>query len=527
MVDWDKATFEALQEDVPRTAAILSDEVLARVTTLENENAGLKESLADVRAMFALEDRGWALITGLNTGERLEGLDLDELKEISEAIRPHLVGDGLVKRGADLHSGYVWSKGLGIEGVASTGKQGRPTNSQTFYEDPINQESIFSALSHEEIQKARYADGNVFLAVNKSTREVRRIPLNQITGLRVNPDFPEEVWAWQRTWNPNDRPDSKQKVLWYYTPRFKGKRQKSYTEGGKTVAISETEIVIDRRFNRQIGYPLGIPDAVAAMPWIAAYTEIINYGRVVNESLAKILFKIISKTSAGARTAGVKIANMSGHGNAASMVEGQDAQAISTAGKGYDFTSARPVASMAAAALNVPNIELLSDSSAAGSSYGAAQSLSPATKNAMRLMQAEWIELFEEIFNYLGLGRPRIWFDPLEDPDPYRAAQQLKILSDGLSDEEYRGKVLDLLDIAGNAADIPEILALRTLAAKTAAEPAQAASPDQGQSNGSGGGGQGANDQRTDGIGEMLNRMQDDAFLDNLRNLVERLESIS
>lgn len=523
MTDWDAETYQALQEDA--SPAIPDTFMSARIAALESQNEALRESLSDVRAMVAVDDRGWTLIAGLTSGERLEGLDLEEVQDIAEVIRPHVVGDSLAKRGVDLHSGYVWSKGLNIEGVRrETGKRGASTELQKFYANQVNQDNLFSATAHEELQKARFTDGNILLSVNTSAKEVRRIPFNQIISIKVNPDFPEEVWAYLRQWDPQDRPDSKIQKRWYYTNRFPGKRTKTITVKGDTIPVAE-ETVVDRRFNRQVGWPLGIPDAVAAMPWIAAYEEIVQYGRVVNESLAKILYKVISKTKNGATTAAVKVSGMAGHGNTASMLEGQDVAAVSTAGKGYDFVSARPVAAMAAAALNVPNIELLSDSAAAGSSYGAAQSLTPATKNAMRLMQSQWVELFFEVLSLLKIVTPRIWFEPLEDADLYREMQATTLGAVALADDEYRGKVLDLLNIPGDPTDIPEILKFRTQAADPAA---QQAAPDQGTSNGTGGGGQGANDQRSDGIGEALRRqMADEDILRRWEAVVERLEAAS
>jgi len=523
MVDWDAATYEALQEDAKPRTVLPSEQVLSELTALRGENASLRESLDEVRAMIKLEDRGWTLIGDISSGDRLEGLDLDEVQEISNVIRPQVVGDGLAKRGVDLHTGYVWSKGVNIEGSERSGKRGRPTAIETFCSNPVNQQNLLSTTAREELQKARYADGNILLACDTSKKEVRRIPFNQIVSLRVNPEYPEEVWAYLRKWNPQDRKDSKEIKRWYYTKAYTGPKQKSFTQNGDTIAINPDTIIVDGRFNRQVGWPLGIPDAVAAMPWIAAYEEIIQYGRVVNESLAKILYKVISKTKTGAQNAAVKIAGMSGFGNAASMVEGQDIAAFQHAGKGYDFATARPVAAMAATALNVPNIELLADSSAAGSSYGAAQTLSPSTKNAMRIMQGAWVEIFQSVFEVLGMDVPRVWFESLEDLDPYREAQGLKLLSDALNDEEYRGKVLDLLDIPGDPNDVPEILKTRTATAKVQA------SPDQGKSNGTGGTDSSlANDQRTDTqtTESLLQRMQNEDFLRELTSLVERMEAV-
>lgn len=515
MVDWDRATFEAVQEDAVPRAAILSDEVRAEISLLRSENEVLKESMADVRALLDYEDRGWQLISQIASGEHLEGLDLNEVKEISQRIRPRMTAISLAKRGADLHAGYVWSKGVHIEGTESTGGPGRPAGLSAFFRNTTNQESIFSAIAHEELQKARYADGNVFALCDTQSKTVRLIPLKDITAVIVNPDFPTEVIAYRREWKPD--PEKNPKVRWYYTNRWDGKKQKSFTSNGVTEIVDLNSIIVDKKFNRAPGYVLGIPDAIAAMPHIAAYDEIMAYGRVVTESLAKILYKVTSASKSGVQSTGVKIAGFGGHGGTASMMEGQDLSAVSTAGRGYDFSSARPVAAMAAAALNVSNMDLLNDSAAAGSSYGSAAALVPANKNAMRLMQAEWVELYEEILSVFKLTSKRVWFDPIDDADLYRESQSLKLLSDALSDEEYRRSVLDLLDVSGDPLNIPDTLKLRSQAPETGAA-AQQAAPDQGRATGSGNGSQ--NDMRNDTISQsLLPNMQMDA-------LVERLESI-
>lgn len=484
--------------------------------TLKSENVELRESLDEVRRSLAFEDKGWVLIGSLLSGEQLEGFTLDEVQEVSKKIRPYLVGGSLVKRGSDLHTGYNWSKGINIEGVEKTGKAGAPSGIQTFYSNLTNWENIFSPEAHGELQRARYSDGTIFLLCDVREKTVRRVPISEISGVRVNPDFPEEIWAYQRTWTP-DNTTGQPRVRWYYTNRFTGVRRQSITTAGTRVPVGE-ETIVDQRFNRQVGWPLGIPDAVAALPWYHAYSEIMRYGRVVNESLAKILYKIISKSPAGAQNAAVKIAGMGGHGNSASITEGQDVQAISTAGKGYEFTSARPVAAMMAAGLNVPNVELLSDSSAAGASYGAAATLTPSTINAMKMMQDEWISMYRSIFKFFGFTVPKMSFDAIQEPDFYRTMQGITLGRPALTDPEYRGKVLDHLNIVGNANDkTPSMIA--TTAATTTAT--QAASPDQGVSNGTGGN-MNSNDLRTDTISEALKAFQ----LDELRDLVERLEAV-
>lgn len=484
----------------------------------------LEEELSQVRMVLDAEDRGWGKLLGIAGGDHLEGLDLDEAKKIARKIRPHLVGDSLPKRAVDLHAGYVWSRGLNIEGVKTTGKRGRRTKLVEFYENPINQEHLFSSLAHEELQKARFADGNVIIACNKSESTARVIPFEQITRLRVNPDHPSEVWMYRREWTP-EQDSTKPRVEWYYTNRYAGTKSKTVTVGNKTEKINRDVTVIDRKFNRLPGYVLGCGDGIAGMPFASAYVEIMQYGRIVDKSLANLLFKVTNKTRQGVQASAVKIANSTGAGNTASMVEGQDIQALSTAGKGYNFSNPRPVAALAAAAWNVSNMDLLNDSAAAGSSYGSANALMPANKNAMRLMQAEWISMYQEILRFFDLGTPRVWFENLDEEDKYRSTQSLVLGKDALHPEEYRSKVLDLQDIPGDPSDLPDSLTIPPEESPDNAA-AQAAAPDQGRSSGTGaggtgGGGQGANDLRSD----VLSQMASADFLDRFESLVERFES--
>ena len=496
----------------PDPIALLSESF----NRISAENEELKESIADVRMMMDYEDRGWKLISGVLTGDNVEGLELDEVQAIAEKIEPRVAGGALPKRAVDLHSGFVFGAGFYIEGTEKP-KRGTPSHLRRFFVKKANQESIFSETANEELQKARFITGNVLAACNTRTKTVNRIPFKQIIDLRVDEEFPEKIIAYKRQWDTKDGSQKPVKERWYMTTRFEGKRPRSFPNGdGTSTPVDQDTVIVDLRVNRQVGHVLGIPDGLAGLHWAEAYGQVMQYGQVVNESLAKILYKVTNKTKQGAQSTGVKINNYGGHGGTASMVEGQDLTAVSTAGKGYDFSSARPVGAMAAAAWNVSNMDLLNDSSAAGSSYGSANALVPGNRNAMVLMQKEWTKFYQDIFEAMGFDRPRITWEPMETPDPYRSAQALTLIAPVLHNEEYRMKGLDILDIVGDSSDIPDKLKNAWGAPDAAA---QAASPDQGRSNGSGGGGQGANDMRSDGIGESVRREM------ALTDLIERLES--
>lgn len=509
--------------------SIQKDPVSAMVEAYQNSQAEieqLRESFNEVRAMLAFEDQGWKNIFALSEGSQEEGLRLEDVKRVAELLAPKVAAASLEKRAVDLHSGFVWGKGCHIDGTEKPKTAGAPTKVRKFYIDRGNQEALFGDAAREELQKERFISGNVLVTVNPKTGKANRIPFRQVIDVKVDRDFPENIIAYKREWDTQDGTKDSVKQKWYYTARFDGERKTSFTEeGGKTVPVAVGETIVDLRANRQVGHILGVPDGLPGMFWAEAYGRIMKYGETVQESMAKILFKVTSPTKKGAQSAGVKIANFGDHGGTASMGNGQELQAIATAGKGYDFASARPVGGMAASAWNVSLMDLLNDSSAAGSSYGSANALVGGNRNAMLLMQREWADFYKTIFEVACKERPSVVFEPFDDPDPYRAMQALKLGELALSDQEIRMKTLDILDIIGDSEDIPDLLKMRTDNAKAAV---QQGAPDQGKSNGTSGGGQGANDLRTDTISKEALRIEM-AFEDQLsrmRELVEALEAL-
>lgn len=499
------------------TSSVVSQITEALAPVLE-ENEQLREGIAEVRAMMSTEDRGWQLIQGLGSGDHVQGLNLEEVKLVSEQARAQVAASALPKRAADLHTGFVFGRGMEIDGVLrEAGKNGRPTAEIAFYENPINQESLFSGAAKKELQYARFTDGNVIAFCDKSSKTVRRIPIYEISATYVNPEYPDEILAWLRTWEQRTVDGkTEQRQAWAYTNRFKGTRQKSIKVGNDAIPVLENVTAVDLRANRQVGFTYGVPDAVAGLNWTRAYGEVLRYGQIVSESLAKFTYKVTQKTQKGAQNVGVKMSS-GGVGQTAVIGEGQDIQLVSQSRQAYDFTHAQPLAAMAAAAWNVSIVDLLASPSSAGSSYGAGNLLTAGMQNAMQAMRWEWGNFFREVFRACGLNAPEVHWPPINEPDPYRMAQELTLYSVALSDEEYRTQVLDRLDIIGDAAAIPPSLAARN-------EPkSQAASPDQGRSTPAGGADSGSlNDQRSDLQSEALRSFRTDEILDRLEAVMAR-----
>ena len=168
------------------------------------ENEELREGMADVRARLQYEDAGWKLVGDWVSGDHLEGLDLEEVQMIAAKLAPRVASGSLFKRAVDIHAGGAFGRGMFIDGTEKPDGAGRPSALRQFFIKTTNQEAIFSESAQAELQKGRFIEGNVLAAVNKKGKTVNRIPFNQITGVKVDPDYPENIIAYQRTWDTKD-----------------------------------------------------------------------------------------------------------------------------------------------------------------------------------------------------------------------------------------------------------------------------------------------------------------------------------
>lgn len=509
----------------------------SQIAAYSGENEILREELSSVKAMMDADAVGWTAISGIG-GQGAPGLSLSTLKSSSAQIREYAVGNPLIKRGLNLRYSYVWSKGVQIPGInEETGKRGRKSNLENFYRHPVNQDSIFSDGAHQAMEFAAGTDGCFLLLGEESSKVVRPIPISEVAGVYVNPEFSGEIWAILREWNPNPADTTTLRRRWYYSDQFTGvKKQSIQDELGKSIPVDSKHTLIDFWANRQVGWAYGAPDALAAMGYVRQYTELMMNGKTMTDALARFASKVKVGSKAGANNVGVKLGN-GGAGQAAVIGEGNEMDIFSAAGKTYDFNGIRPVASLVATALEVSIIHLLSDPGAAGSSYGSASNLDLPTKRAMVARQNLWKSFIERVIKWGAGDELNVAFPSLDDPDPYREAQVVALAwnSGTVHADEVRPRFLEVANLTSRNDKVPEgvllpnnenSLARRDIDSDGAAT--TTASPDQGQSGdiaGTAADSTVKNDTRTDGLGEAISRLANMEMLEKMESLVERMEA--
>lgn len=415
-----------------------NEKILEELSDLRANNELLHESLNEMADRYRA--LSWDLLDGYDEDG---GLQLEKLQELSVILSDMAATNPLMKRGAQLRHSYVFGKGVSIKGL-------KP-QAEAIKDNPLNERALFSVQAYEEMNLAKFASGNLFVLYNTRTKLFTRVPLSEIAALETDPDSSERIWHIKRRWNSN----GKRLEMWYplnTTPASAKKKTIS------KVPVSQESVMFHETSNKQVGWALGVPDALAAMSWAIAYSNYLKNNATLVKAYAQFAFKVSSQTKKGIDNAAAKIAK-GGVGGTALQALGNDLTPVNATGSQVNFNNGQPLAAMVASSLGVSVIALLSSPGAAGGSYGAAETLDTPTIIGMAAIQDTWALFFKNLFRYLRSKDVEIEFPAIETDPIYRQIASLAqaYFSGGLHREEYRAALLDLLDIATEVKGLPPV----------------------------------------------------------------------
>lgn len=491
------------------------EELVGALSTLQSGNSGsnvvVQEALDNVRAMLAREDRGWKVFRGGRSNPD-SGLDLEDLKAWSAKLREGVVGAPRLKRGFSLRHGFIWKGGIQYNGISQE-TRGRSAKVQEKIDLPLNQRSFFGKQARRRRELCLYADGIALWIGDDVTKRLYAVPLEQITGFMSDPDFPGVIWAYRRTWDQRDaRGKIDTKTRWYFVDDFKSEEVGTiqYGAGSEPEEVDRGMTAFDMHANSFEGWPLGVPDALAAWIWDQIARDLFMDGVDVSAALASLAFKVTSPTKGGAQNAAVQFASPHGAAGTAVMGAGTDLSVLSSAGKGYDFSTTREVVALVASSIDVSNIHLTANPGDAGSSYGSAASLDEPGRLTMMTRRDEHVDLDERVLRWMGEAKAQAYFHPYEDGTQiYRSLQAVTLpwLQGVITDDKYKELVAGVLGVPdlGTTPDgvlIPNninSLPRKDIDQDGSGGSASTAAPTQGQSTGAGDGAN-ARDTRDDTI---------------------------
>ena len=398
------------------------------------ETRKLTESITSLK--LQIEDRGW---NKLGQPYEANGLDLGTIKIIAKDLAEWVAGGGIMKRVTELRGNYFYGDGFGLKGVAGAEEALKNEN---------NIAKLFSVPAMLEINRAHCTDGMVTFLVHKKTKEIIRVPLEQLEDPHVDSSDPERIWYIRRKYTQITTEHPKGEVVDRYIaavtcPADESTKVSIPIGGDLSVQVDAGYTAVVWKVNSQIGWALGIPDLLASLQWAEKYTLYLKNQAKFAEALAAIAWEY---SAASVDQAKGMAATLSKQTTAGTSVNTPGMELKPMAGNSdVTFTNGAPLAAQAAAAGEVPVASVLSEAT-----INTAGTVDPDFIRVI-LARRESMKMFIRSLGPL-LGAPdlEVVFFDLEQESPYREAQ-LMIAANGtglFKPEEIRGPLADKLRVA-------------------------------------------------------------------------------
>jgi hypothetical protein len=394
-----------------------SVKLLEQIRELSANNEILAESYSALaRATLEFDEKGWSTINQFTeTGARLQ-----DVKVISQQARRQTVSNPILKRGSMLRASYVFGRGFKMASRNSP----LPPRFQSVINDQINQQVLFSETACKKNERALFTDGNFFVRYDRRNRRFSRVPLDEIAGWATDPDDPEVVRYYLREYerrrpvtDPYNSYTAETVKVWYPL---------DYVDNPVSqindIPVDRNFAIIDVKANDETGSLWGIPDALPALPWSWAYSEYLKDGSKMLKALSGIAWQVKTRSSrAGANISSKLINNKD---VAATAVTGADIELNAMPrNNSVDLNTGRPLAAMAASAMEVSVEALLSGPGAEGA--GGTPVLDQSTLNAAYARQANWEDFFMRVLRLIGVPEPSVTFNNIIVDPAYRNVQSL------------------------------------------------------------------------------------------------------
>jgi hypothetical protein len=394
-----------------------SQKLLQEIEHLSQNNEILAESYSALaRATLEFDDKGWSPINQFTD----EGVLLEDVKIVARNARRQSASNPLLKRGAMLRSSYVFGRGFKM----SSRNRPLPARFQNIIDDPINQKVLFSESGAKKNERALFTDGNFFVRYDRRNRRFSRVPLDEIAGWATDPDDPEIIRYYLREYarrEPVTDPYNS-----YLAETIKVWYPLDYVENPVSrindIPVDKNFVIIDTKANDETGGLWGLPDALPALPWSWAYSEYLKDGSKMLKALSGIAWQVKTKSAKGGNNISSKLIN--NREVAATAVTGADVElSAMPRNNSVDLDTGRPLASMAATAMEVSVDALLSGPGIQGG--GGSQILDQSTLNAAYGRQGNWADFYIRVLRVLGVPEPSVTFNNIIVDPAYRTIQSL------------------------------------------------------------------------------------------------------
>lgn len=369
----------------------------------------LQESMADLERLYR-EDAGWARI-----GQQDDVLTAEGRKSIVALCRISTRTNPLLKRGSGLRAAYVFGGGVDIN-VPDTGETDQQDVNgvvDQFWNDPGNLDTFTGSQAQENLERALFTDGEVFLALptilTTGRVQVRKILPEEIDSIFTDPDDAARPIYYRRAWTSRglDVETGRETVtntVTYYPALGYWPATRPKNIGGKEVRWDAPMLHV--RVNVPENSDRGLGDCFAALPWAKADKEVLEAWVLIYKALSRIAWRTSTRgdkaAQAAARVAQATAAagNPTGAGATVGMDPNTTLEAVPKTGAIIDADGARPLIVMVAAALEVPVTMLTGDAGITGA-RAVAETLDQPTELTMSGRRKVWGSVIRKICGYV------------------------------------------------------------------------------------------------------------------------------
>ncbi|MEO5317605.1 hypothetical protein PV761_03290 [Arthrobacter sp. CC3] len=353
----------------------------------------LEESLAQLE--LARDNAGWMALSH----QYQEEFTREGLKKAAEMGRLFGIANPIIKRGRTVRHAYVWGQGVTI---AATDQDVNDVV-QAYIDDEGNREAFFGAQARQQYEGALFDEGNFFLVhfTNPLTGrvKVRTIPFDEVQDVITAPGDKATPWFYLRQWVERGA-DGKDVTMEAYYPALK------YQPRMRTLRIDKVPVIWDApvrhvKVNAGSNWKFGIGDSYAAIPWALSHKGFLEDWALLMKALAKIAYVSSSKNAGASQAKRAALHGMGGvpAGSTVSMSDDQKIEAMPKSGATLDSESSRPLATMAATAMDIPVTIALADPGQTGA-RATAETLDFPTRLTFQARQQLHAEVIQDSVGY-------------------------------------------------------------------------------------------------------------------------------
>lgn len=415
--------------------------------------AYVEEGMTAMLSM-ALEDRGWLRVDGFDRDQDSKSLTFSAIQSAADNGIALVTGNPIMHRAAEAQAGYVWGDGLRIKGA------------DKIIKNPVNKRNVFSRQAQLELEATKIATGNVLLLVHPNDT-ITRIPFFEIAGAVYDPEDKGQIRYFLRKWketvtdfNSNVSVDIEHKML-YPNMEYEPPIGTAYPEKLYGVQVYQDGVVKHVAPHRMVGSAWGLPDLLAGIFYAGEHKELIEAADSIFRAQSQYAVTYKGKTRKAVEEVAASLAGpppvdpATGqpmqYGGTATFGSDIEMQLMQKIGAGIDFSHFDPIAGLASVVLGIPLDVVLGQETRD-------TAIPFTTKRTMLSHQAIWAEALQDIFEYMGKRKVKLFW-PKIDPDPtFRQVQSITGASmlRTISPEESRQLVIDTFGTDWDVEDMPD-----------------------------------------------------------------------